>query len=401
MQRGSLIRNDRKQGPAVWEFRWSEKAPDGKRVYRKRVIGSVDLYSDAEEARRAVAGLVAEVNSGESRARSTAMTVAQLCDHFQQRELARNDRWRSYSTKLTYIAYLRRWIIPHWGKYELGEVRTVEVESWLRNLTLARSSCAKIRNLMSVLFNHAQRYELFDRNPIRLVRQSAKRRTAPNVLTPPEIKALVDSLALRERTLVILAASTGLRQSELFALKWGDIDFSEGTMSVTRAIVFGVVGRCKTESSQKPVPVHPLLADALERWRRHCFYQKPDDWVFASKQRHGRRPYWGQVILRKYVRPAAEKLGIHKRIGWHTFRHTYSTLLRSVRAEFKVMQELLRHSSLRSTLDIYTQAITPAKHAAQAAVLSLVFSPEASPGVLAPAQQTTTGNELGGRAIEQ
>jgi site-specific recombinase XerD len=70
------------------------------------------------------------------------------------------------------------------------------------------------------------------------------------------------------------------------------------------------------------------------------------------------------------------KQGIYKRIGWHTFRHTYSTLLRSVGTEFKVMQELLRHSSLRSTLDIYTQAITPAKHAAQAAVLSLVFSTE-------------------------
>jgi len=48
-----------------------------------------------------------------------------------------------------------------------------------------------------------------------------------------------------------------------------------------------------------------------------------------------------------------------------------------VGTEFKVMQELLRHSTLRSTLDVYTQAITPAKHAAQAAVLSLVFSPEA------------------------
>ena len=64
--------------------------------------------------------------------------------------------------------------------------------------------------------------------------------------------------------------------------------------------------------------------------------------------------------------------GIQKRFGWHTFWHTYSTLLRSVGTEFKVMQELLRHSSLRSTLDVYTQAISPAKHAAQAAVLALV-----------------------------
>jgi integrase len=255
-----------------------------------------------------------------------------------------------------------------------AEVRTIQVESWLRRLPLAKSSCAKIRNLMSVLFNHACRYELFDRNPIHLVRQSAKRRRTPAVLTPTEIKALVDNLSIRERTLVLLAVSTGLRQSELFGLKWGDIDFCQGTMNVTRSIVYGVVGPCKTESSQKPVPVHMLVANALMSWRKQSTYTNPDDWIFASRRHRGRHPFWGQAILRKYVRPAAEKVGIQKCIGWHTFRHSYSTLLRSVGTEFKVMQELLRHSTLRSTLDVYTQAITPAKHAAQAAVLSLVFS---------------------------
>jgi site-specific recombinase XerD len=79
--------------------------------------------------------------------------------------------------------------------------------------------------------------------------------------------------------------------------------------------------------------------------------------------------------MRHYVQPIAEKLGIQKRIGWHTFRHTYCTLLRSLGVEFKVMQELMRHSSLRSTLDVYTQAVGPAKRAAQAAVLSLFFAP--------------------------
>ena len=309
---------------------------------------------------------------------SRSITVAQLCDHFEQRELARDNTWRSYSTKKTYQAYLTRWVLPHWRHYELAEVRTIQVESWLRRLPLAKSSCAKIRNLMSVLFNHACRYELFDRNPIYLVRQSAKRRRAPTVLMPAEIKALMDSLGIRERTLVLLAVSTGLRQSELFGLKWGDIDLVQYTMNVTRSIGYGVVGPCKTESSQKPVPVHPRLADALSDWRKQCVYTKPDDWVFASRRYRGRRPYWGQAILRKYVRPVAQRVGIQKCIGWHTFRHTYSTLLRSVGTEFKVMQELLRHSTLRSTLDVYTQAITPAKHAAQAAVLSLVFSCEAN-----------------------
>jgi integrase len=73
-------------------------------------------------------------------------------------------------------------------------------------LPLAKSSCAKIRNLMSLLFNHACRYELFDRNPIHLVRQSAKRQTSPAILVPAEIKAVIDGLALRERTLVLIAA---------------------------------------------------------------------------------------------------------------------------------------------------------------------------------------------------
>lgn len=191
---------------------------------------------------------------------------------------------------------------------------------------------------------------------------------------------MVSGLAIRERTLVLLAATTGLRQSELFGLKWGDIDFNQGAMSVTRSIVYGVVDPCKTESSQKPVPLHRALARALVAWRNCSTYTKPDDWVFASKRYRGRRPYWGQAILRKYIRPAAQRVGIQKRFGWHTFRHSYSTLLRSVGTEFKVMQELLRHSSLRSTLDIYTQAVMPAKHAAQAAVLSLVFASNVNGG---------------------
>src|ERR1700680_4795121 len=382
MKRGCMQRNSRKEGPDVWQFRWSETRLDGKRLYHEKIVGTVEQYPDEDAARRSVVGLVSELNTDGRPTNSGTMTVAQLCDHFEQRELAKENTWRSHATKKIYKAYLTRWIRPHWQKYELSEVRTIHVESWLRTLPLAKSSCAKIRNLMSVLFNHACRYELFDRNPIYLVRQSAKRRRPPTVLVPSEIKALVDHLDIRERTLVLLAASTGLRQSEMFGLKWSDIDFAQRNMYVTRSIVYGVVGSCKTESSQRPVPIHPILTEALLLWKGPARCTQPSDWVFASKRYSGRRPIWGQAILRKYIRPVAERVGIEKRFGWHTFRHTYSTLLRSVGTEFKVMQELLRHSTLRSTLDVYTQAVTPAKHAAQAAVLSLVFSSGADGGSL-------------------
>src|SRR5215472_3026441 len=337
MQHGCMERLNRKRGPEAWQFRWSVTNPDGKRLYHKKIVGTVEQYPDENAARRSVVGLVLEINTDGRATNSSPMTVAQLCDHFEQRELAKENTWRSHATKKIYKAYLSRWIRPHWQKYQLAEVRTIQVESWLRGLPLAKSSCAKIRNVMSVLFNHACRYELFDRNPICLVRQSAKRRRTPTVLMPAEIKALVDNLSIRERTLVLLAVATGLRQSELFGLKWGDIDFAEKTMNVTRSIVYGVTGPCKTESSQKPVPLHPLLTDALLEWRQLCVFNKPEDWVFASRRTRGRRPYWGQAILRKYVRPAAERVGVQKSIGWRTFRHTYSTLLRSVGTEFKVM----------------------------------------------------------------
>jgi integrase len=146
------------------------------------------------------------------------MTFSQLCAHFELRELAKSNSWRSHATKQCYAVYIRRWLLPQWGR--LQDIKTIQVELWLQRLALAKSSCVKIRNLMSVIFNHACRYELFDLNPIRLVRQGSKRKTPPSVLTPSEIKLLLDRLAARERILVLLAVSTGLRQSELFGLKW-------------------------------------------------------------------------------------------------------------------------------------------------------------------------------------
>ncbi len=63
MQRGSLVKAERKNGPDVWQFRWSEKGGDGRRVYRKRVIGTIEQYSDAAVARQLAARIIAKPNS--------------------------------------------------------------------------------------------------------------------------------------------------------------------------------------------------------------------------------------------------------------------------------------------------------------------------------------------------
>lgn len=105
MQRGSLAMVSRKEGPAVWQFRWSEKGLWGARVQRKRVIGTIERYPNETAARSAVAVLLAEINSEKSRIRTRSITVAQICDHFEQRELAKDNTWRSHATKKTYQSH--------------------------------------------------------------------------------------------------------------------------------------------------------------------------------------------------------------------------------------------------------------------------------------------------------
>lgn len=373
MQRGSVMRTEPLSGPDVWEFRWREPGPDGKRRHRRMVIGTLDEFPDEPTARQRITALGLEINRSDARLDSRPLTISELVDHYRQRELKPDTVWKTHSTKVTYQGYLNKWILPRWGASPLASINAGEVELWLRSLSLARSSCAKIRNRMSTVFNHGIRHEIWIRNPIRLVRQSAKRKRIPIVLSVHEVQRLIGSLALRERTLVLVDVGTGLRMSELFALQWSDINFDDNEISVTRSMVMQVVGPCKTEASQKPVPLDPYLAEALQQWRRHTKYKASDDWVFASPACDGRQPYWGQTIMRRVIRPAAVSVGISKRIGWHTFRHTYSSLLKANGADSKVMQELLRHASSRVTLDTYTQAFSCQKRRAQSDVVRLLY----------------------------
>ena len=86
----------------------------------------------------------------------------------------------------------------------------------------------------------------------------------------------------------------------------------------------------------------------------------------------GAKPYSPETILAKVIKPATVRAGITKRVGWHTFRHSFATLLKANGEDVKVVQESLRHANSRITLDIYTQAVTPAKRQAQGKVVRMI-----------------------------
>jgi integrase len=300
------------------------------------------------------------------------VTFQALTDHYCQTELLAENK--TDKTRKTYRVYLTRWILPKWGSAHLHLIKPIAVEQWLRSLAgLSDGSKAKIRNIMSAVFSHAIRFEIADKNPITPVRQSAKRTKIPVILDAAELHRLFSELGLRERAMIIIEALTGIRRSELMGLKWKDVDFVGGRIDITRSIVDQVIGKCKTETSQKPVVIDENIARALIAWRQESMYTSPDDWVWASPHKKGKQPLWLSTIMRYYIQPAVIRAGIQKTVGWHTFRHTFSSLVKSLGVDAKVVQELVRHASFNTTMNGYTQALEPSKRQAQEQLAGLIM----------------------------
>jgi integrase len=223
---------------------------------------------------------------------------------------------------------------------------------------------------MSSLYQHARRHEFITTNPISLVRQSSIRQKEPDVLDPEEVRALLEELDEPFRTIVYVAAVTGMRRGELFGLKWGDVDLQLGQLRIIRSIVDQTVGETKTRGSKRPLPLPNDAVVALGNWKDATSYGKKQDWVFTSPQALGEFPYWPNTVMVRHVQPAADRAGI-----WHTLRHTLATLLQASGAGVKVTQELLRHSSPVMTLGTYAQAVTVDKRDAQDIVAAMFTKP--------------------------
>lgn len=394
-QNGCLTTITRKDGTERWQFRWRSRNPDGSLRPCKKTIGPVSEYPlKSKKLQDVLLGLRMKINMDPS-ARLGPTMVSALVEHYERVELGEpedEESGRAHSTRSRLKWLLHRWVIPRWGRLNIDDIKPVGVEHWLNTLTketiqgserLARGTRAKIRNAMSSLYNHAIRWEFTDRNPITGpvkgsgVRVSAKRMSIPDILTIDEMQKLISAVRLRERALIFLDMVTGLRRGELAGLKWADIDFLNLQINVSRSVVDQHVGKCKTEVSHKPVPIDEYIAADLLEWYRHTPYHAPTDWVFATDSnragaKRGKQPLWLCKVMSYHIQPIARKLGITKRIGWHTFRRTYSSILQDNREDVKVVQELLRHSSTKMTLDVYAQALTPTKRAAQRKVVRMI-----------------------------
>jgi integrase len=300
-QRGSLLRESRKGTADVWVLRFYEST-EGKRKYRRQIIGTVTELPLKRDAEKAVAALRSNINSGVR----VPQTVAELIVHYRQHELKR----KAYASQENHLVLTKRYIEARWGNHQLSSVRTVDVEGWLDGLELAPASKTKIKSTFSVLYSHAIRHQWLTFNPISKVRTSSKRLREKDVLTPQEFQALVAQLSVRDRAMVLLAGSTGLRRSELIALTWADVNTTTLEINVLRSCVRNRFGETKTECSRRPVPLHPFVLDALLMWREESLYKEPTDFLFASVRLNGTKPLSPDSLLKRSIHPALKRAGI-------------------------------------------------------------------------------------------
>jgi integrase len=319
------------------------------------------------DAEKAVVSLRININAEVS----TPQRVCDLITHYRQHELT--PERKAFATIENHLVQCRLYIEPRWGQYRLDAVRTMQVEEWLHSLPLAPASKTKLKSAFSVLYSHAVRYEWLTFNPISKVRTSSKRLREKDVLSPAEFQALLEQLSVRDRAMVLLAGSTGLRRSEMIALTWTDVNTLTLEVNVLRSCVRNRFGDTKTECSRRPVPLHPLVLAALLEWKEESLYKADADFLFPSIRLNGAKPLSPDSLLKRSIRPALKRAGIvGKQIGWHNFRHSLATNLRAMGVDVKVAQELLRHANSRTTLDIYTRAVSQQKRDANTKLVEML-----------------------------
>ena len=202
-------------------------------------------------------------------------------------------------------------------------------------------------------------------NPVKRVEKPALAETDPDVrfLETEEVEALLravpdDVLGGVERVMYLTAAMTGMRQGELFALRWRDVDWSARRIRVRRNYVRGEFGTPKSKRSARSVPLASRIATELELLFRDSQFKHDDDLVFAHPETGN--PIDRSKLLKRFK--AALRRADVRAVRFHDLRHTFGTRMAAQGMPMRVLQELMGHRDFKTTL-IYADYAPSAREA--------------------------------------
>jgi len=333
----------------------------GRQVKRKlgqvRKPGTRDGLTKAQ-AEAKLRALMAEVSSAPV---SERLTVEEAGTRYLHHLEVVEERKRT--TIQDYRIILRRHLEPAFRARPLERVSADDVAAYIRaklDAGYARQSVINQVNLLHGIYAFAVERRWTTENPAAGVRRPRQKGADADIrfLTVEELEALLrsvpdDVLGPTDHALYVSAALLGLRESELLALRWRDVDWAGGVVRVRRAYTRGRFETPKSRLSIRAAPMADRVATEFERHFKRSAYQADDDLVLCHPQTG--RPYDPSRILKRFY-AAMRAVGMGHRVGrkngitFHSFRHTYGTHMAAAGAPLRSIMEWMGHRDFATTL---------------------------------------------------
>jgi integrase len=348
----------------AYYVRW--RAPNGR--YLNRRVGKVRTRGEKDGLTRSQAEKAArKLMEAESVARTAAVlersrTVDEAVEAFRGRLVIEGAR---LSYRQNCESMQRIHVSPALGKRRVESVKRQDIERLARAMLASGAAPKTVRNVMTFLhsvFSLAIDNGWAASNPVARAARPKRRRTGdgnPDLqfLSLDELDAVVetipdhvvdrDTLGPVLRLVILAAAATGLRQSELLGLRWKDVDLVAQRVRVRNAWVrYEHSGEGKSDlSTRRSVPLTDRLARELMKWRLRTVFGHDDDLVFAHPELGV--PLDRTKVTRRF-QAACEQAGV-RRIRFHDLRHTFATTLAAAGVPLRTIQEYLGHADIKTT----------------------------------------------------
>ena len=277
--------------------------------------------------------------------RASSMTLSQFGIEFESRQrgnLAPN-------TMRTYLEAVKD-VIRAIGDVKMESLDAMAIEGYLSNKALQTTDLTARKHYASLrsMFETAFRWNLIRNNPFRSVKRPRVRERGAAYFTLSEFKTLLANLPKGTlRDLTITAVLTGMRQCELLALEWQDVDFDQRLILVCNSDHFTTKSR-----KNRAVPVHDQVLRILSERKR----RQTSEVVF---DREGRR--LSRYRVSHEFKDAVRRSGLSEDLHFHSLRHTHATWLVENGVPIYDVQKLLGHSSITTT-QIYAHRVSAELH---------------------------------------
>lgn len=360
------------RGDDRWEARLT--LPNGKRK-------SIYAPTRAEAARKLAAALKARdegVFEGDGRM-TCRMYFAQWLEMIKSS--VEPGTWENYER------IVRLHIVPTVGKTRLAALTPAHLQMLYAKEQQAGLKGSTIRlyhRTLHCALAEAVRLDIIPRNVAEIVSPPKVRKREYVILTPDQVRVLVESLRdHRHEAIVLLALGAGLRASEVLGLRWADVDLETGIIRVRQLVRHTKGGsyiftQPKTDSSLRTVRAPAMLLDALRRHRARQIEQRLQagarwlghDLVICTAVG---APLWRVALIPKILMPALRRAGLPTNVRFHDLRHSFASLLLAQGVPIKTVSEALGHSSAAVTLGIYAHALPDAQEFAAATMQKLMI----------------------------